>query len=48
MAEVSSTTAAGSEAPAGTLLQLPSDVVRKVAAFTFAVPSQSCSIEYDG
>ena len=49
MAEVSSTTAAGGEAPSGTLLQLPSDVVRKVAAFTFAAPSRkSCSIEFDG
>ena len=49
MAEVSSTTAAGGEAPTGTLLQLPSDVVRKVAAFTFAAPSRkSCSIEFDG
>ena len=49
MAEVSSTTAAGGEAPAGTLLQLPSDVVRKVAAFTFAAPSRkSCSVEFDG
>ena len=44
-----STTAANEEAPMGTLLQLPSDVVRKVAAFTFAAPSRkSCSIEYDG
>ena len=48
-AEGSSTTAADGEAPAGTLLRLPSDVVRQVAAFTFAAPSQkSCSIEYDG
>ena len=31
------------------LEKLPSDVVRKVAAFTFAAPSKkSCSIEYDG
>ena len=49
MAEVSSTTAAGGEAPTGTLLQLPSDVVRKVAALNFAAPSRkSCSIEFDG
>jgi hypothetical protein len=48
-AEGSSTTAADEEAPPGTLLQLPSDVVRKVAAFTFAAPSRkSCSIEFDG
>ena len=47
--EGSSTTAADGEAPAGTLLQLPSDVLRKVAVFTFAAPSRkSCSIEYDG
>ena len=35
----------------GTMLleKLPSDVVRKVSAFTFAAPSKkSCSIEYDG
>ena len=44
-----STTAADGEAPAGTLLRLPSDVVRQVAAFTFAAPtSKSCSIMYDG
>ena len=31
------------------LEKLPSDVVRKVSAFTFAAPSKkSCSIEYDG
>ena len=31
------------------LEKLPSDVVRKVAAFTFAAPSKkTCSIEYDG
>ena len=48
-AEGSSTTAADGEAPAGTLLRLPSDVVRQVAAFTFAAPSsKSCSIIYDG
>ena len=48
-AEGSSTTAADGEAPAGTLLRLPSDVVRQVAAFTFAAPtSKSCSIMYDG
>ena len=47
--EGSSTTAADGEAPAGTLLQLPSDVLRKVAVFTFAAPSRkTCSIEYDG
>ncbi len=47
--EGSSTNAADEDAPAGTLLQLPSDVVRKVAAFTFAAPSRkSCSIEFDG
>ena len=48
-AEGSSTTAADGEAPAGTLLRLPSDVVRQVAAFTFAAPSsKSCTIMYDG
>ena len=48
-AENSSTTSTDGEAPAGTLLRLPSDVVRQVAAFTFAAPSsKSCSIMYDG
>ena len=48
-AEGSSTTAADGEAPAGTLLRLPSDVVRLVGAFTFTAPSsKSCSIMYDG
>ena len=48
-AEGSSTTSTDGEAPAGTLLRLPSDVVRQVAAFTFAAPSsKSCSIMYDG
>ena len=48
-AEGFSTTSTDGEAPAGTLLRLPSDVVRQVAAFTFAAPSsKSCSIMYDG
>ena len=49
MADNTSSTAANKETTADNLLQLPSDVLRKVAAFTFAAPSKkSCSIEYDG
>ena len=49
MADNTSSTAANKETTADNLLQLPSDVLRKVASFTFAAPSKkSCSIEYDG
>ena len=49
MADRTSSTAANKETTADNLLQLPSDVLRKVASFTFAAPSKkSCSIEYDG
>ena len=49
MADNTSSTAANKETTADNLLQLPSDVLRKVAAFTFAAPSRkSCSIEFDG
>ena len=49
MADRTSSTAANKETTADNLLQLPSDVLRKVAAFTFAAPSRkSCSVEFDG
>ena len=49
MADNTSSTAANKETTADNLLQLPSDVLRKVAAFTFAAPSRkSCSVEFDG